>query len=71
LQKNKLKIEINDQTIEDPQILAEEFNKFFVEKVEKLAARIKRSNINQYLPVLRGPVLSVSYRNRAHRTTLL
>ena len=35
--KNKLKIEINDQTIEDPQILANEFNNFFVEKVQKLS----------------------------------
>ena len=44
--KNKSKIEINDQTIKDPQIMAEEFNKFYVEKVQKLAAGIKRSNIN-------------------------
>ena len=38
--ENKLKIEINDQTIEDPQILANEFNNFFVEKIQKLSTGV-------------------------------
>ena len=46
---NKLKIEIDGQKIEDPQILAEEFSNFFVEKVRKLDAGIIRTNIDPLL----------------------
>ena len=42
----KLKIEIDGQKIEDPQKLANEFSEFFVEKVRKLEAGIKRTNID-------------------------
>jgi hypothetical protein len=42
----KLKIEIDGQKIEDPQKLANEFSEFFVEKVQKLEAGIKRTNID-------------------------
>ena len=44
--KNTIKIETEDKLLEDPQELAKEFNKFFKNKVEKLAARIKNDPKN-------------------------
>ena len=41
--KSNIKIETEDKLLEDPQELAEEFNKFFKDKVEKLAARINKT----------------------------
>ena len=40
--KNSIKIETEGKLIEDSLELAEQFNRFFKEKVEKLAARIKK-----------------------------
>ena len=51
LSKNSIKIDTENKLIEDPLDLAEEFNTFFKEKVEKLAARIKRDPNND--PFLR------------------
>ena len=44
--KNTIKIETEDKLLEDPRELAKEFNKFFKNKVEKLAARIKNDPKN-------------------------
>ena len=41
--KSNLKIETENQLIEDPHELAEKFNSFFKEKVENLAAGIKKN----------------------------
>ena len=42
-----MKIQINDHLIKDPLKLAETFNVFFKEKIEKLASGIKKDpNIN-------------------------
>ena len=43
ISKNSIKIEIENELIEDPLELAEQFNIFFKSKVEKLAAGIKKS----------------------------
>ena len=40
--KNHIRIEKNGNLIEDPLQLAHEFNKFFKEKIEKLAAGIRK-----------------------------
>ena len=41
--KNSIKIQLNNDIIEDPQQLAEEFNIFFKKKVENLADGIKKN----------------------------
>ena len=46
LAKPSIKIQIGDQLIEDPLRIAETFNVFFKEKVEKLTANIKKQPIN-------------------------
>ena len=46
LAKPSIKIQSGDKLIEDPLQLAETFNVFFKEKVEKLAASIKKQPIN-------------------------
>ena len=46
LAKPSIKIQSGDELIEDPLQLAETFNVFFKEKVEKLAASIKKQPIN-------------------------
>ena len=40
--RNQLKINVENKVIEDPQVLAEEFNNFFKNKIEKLREGIKR-----------------------------
>ena len=50
--KNTIKIELEDQLIEEPDELAEKFNLFFKEKIEKLSAGIKKdANIDPFLKV--------------------
>ena len=44
--KNNLKIKIEDQLIDDPLVLAEGFNNFFKDKIEKLVAAIKNPNVD-------------------------
>ena len=51
--KNKIKIEIENQSFEDPEELAEKFNKFFKEKVEKLASGIRKNPKNDSFSKLR------------------
>ena len=50
LAKPSIKIQIGDQLIEDPLQIADTFNVFFKEKVEKLAASIKKQPINSRNP---------------------
>ena len=42
LSKNSLEIEVEKELIDDPQLLTETFNDFFVEKPNKLASGIKK-----------------------------
>ena len=50
LAKPSIKIQIGDQLIEDPRQVADTLNVFFKEKVEKLAAGIKKQTINSRIP---------------------
>ena len=74
--KNKLKIKINNETIEDPQTLADNFNNFFAEKVQKLSAGIKKSNSDPLL-LLKEKMKSLNIRfkiktvNENHVTKIL
>ena len=62
LSKSTLKIESEDQIIEDPLELAEKFNVFFKEKVEKLAAGIKKNNNIDPLSRLRAKLHSLNLK---------
>ena len=55
LAKHSIKIQTEDQLIEDPLQIAEAFNGFFKEKVERLAASIKTYCANSRTPYYTDP----------------
>ena len=59
---NSMKIESDNHMIEDPVELAEKFNSFFIDKVEKLATRIKKNPNSDPFSKLRGKLHDLDLR---------